>query len=268
MHSHFTWSSFLCFFLAFYISCVFRGEECIIKMWSGVCMLLAHVEQGACPRCLATLNNYSDLPRSAHFCHLFSLCSAHGAAAEFEMAKKCSKDFRTAMRTPSSRALKWAHTSYVWSSGPKPLNGQPLDRIWIRLAIKGCWTQTPPISSGGYFEALDAVVFMAVLKSFEHFFAISKLAAALRERYSHLLVKHRISKPGLPPSLKGVRCAFFASSSCYLVHRLPSTVPARSVWIDSLCAAKRATKLFFVQSDVAPSYTHHTYMATPARFWM
>ena len=30
----------------------------------------------------------------------------HSAAASFEMAKKCSKDFRTALRTPSSRALK------------------------------------------------------------------------------------------------------------------------------------------------------------------
>ena len=56
--------------------------------------------------------------------------------------------------------------------------GQPLDRVWIRLAINGIWTQTP-YKVGVRFEALDKGVLVAVLKSFENFFAISKLAAAL-----------------------------------------------------------------------------------------
>ena len=81
------------------------------------------------------------------------LMTTHSAAAEFEMAKKFSKDFRTAMRTPSSRALTWAPTWYVWSAGQKPFYGQPLDRVWIRLAIKGFWTRTPDISSGGSFRS-------------------------------------------------------------------------------------------------------------------
>ena len=69
------------------------------------------------------------------------------------MAKKFSKDFRTATRTPSSRASKWASTWYVWSSGTTPFYGQPLDLDRSKLAIKGIWTRTPDISSRGSFRS-------------------------------------------------------------------------------------------------------------------
>ena len=55
--------------------------------------------------------------------------------------------------------------------------------LWIGSVagwpLKGLGLASLDHQVGAHFEALDEGVLMAVLKSFEHFFAISKLAAAL-----------------------------------------------------------------------------------------
>ena len=98
----------------------------------------------------------------------------HSEAASFEMAKKFSKDFRTATRTPLSRASKQAFTWYVWSSGPKiPFMAsfiQTRSRSW---PIKGLGLASPDYQVGAHFEALDKGVLVAASKSIETFFAIS-----------------------------------------------------------------------------------------------
>ena len=45
--------------------------------------------------------------------------------------------------------------------------------------LKGLGLASPDYQVGAHFEALDEGILMAVLKSFENFVAISKLAAAL-----------------------------------------------------------------------------------------
>ena len=45
--------------------------------------------------------------------------------------------------------------------------------------LKGLGLASPDYQVGAHFEGLDKGVLMAVLKSFENFFAISKPAAAL-----------------------------------------------------------------------------------------
>ena len=84
-----------------------------------------------------------------------NLVTSHSAAAEFEMAKKCSKDFRTAMRTPLPRASKWAPTWWSGEASPKPFYGQPLDQVWSRLATKGFGTGFSRLSNGGSFRSSE-----------------------------------------------------------------------------------------------------------------
>ena len=61
----------------------------------------------------------------------------------------------------------------------KTFNGQPNPDPIQRLAIKGFGPELSTYQEGAHFEALDDCVLEAVLKFFEHFFVISKLAAAL-----------------------------------------------------------------------------------------
>ena len=60
--------------------------------------------------------------------------------------------------------------------------------LWIvsgaGMPLKGLGVASTDYQVGAHFEALDESVLMAVLKSFEHFVAISKPAAALWRKYS------------------------------------------------------------------------------------
>ena len=58
-----------------------------------------------------------------------------------------------AVRTLSSRASKWAPTWHSSPITPKSLSGQPLDRVWIRLARKGFWGNGWAMSCGGSFRS-------------------------------------------------------------------------------------------------------------------
>ena len=50
------------------------------------------------------------------------------------------------------------------------MSGQPLDRVWIRLAIKGFGLELSTYQVGAHFEALDEGVLMAPFKASEQFF--------------------------------------------------------------------------------------------------
>ena len=62
---------------------------------------------------------------------------------------------------------------------PNPLMASLLQTRSRGWPLKVLGLASPDYQVGAHFEALDEGVLMAVLKSFEHFFAISKLAAAL-----------------------------------------------------------------------------------------
>ena len=65
----------------------------------------------------------------------------------------------------------------------KPVPNPFMASLWIGSGagwpIKGLGVASPDYQVGAHFEALDKGVLVAVLKSFENFFGISKLAAAL-----------------------------------------------------------------------------------------
>ena len=69
--------------------------------------------------------------------------------------------------------------------------------------LKGLGVASPDYQVGAHFKALDEGVLMAVLKSFEHFFAISKPAAALCRAFLELhMVSNRLN--GKSEKEKGV----------------------------------------------------------------
>ena len=65
----------------------------------------------------------------------------------------------------------------------KPVPNPQMASLWIGSGagwpLKGLGLASPDYQVGAHFEALNKGVLMAGLKFFEHFFAISKLAAAL-----------------------------------------------------------------------------------------
>ena len=68
-------------------------------------------------------------------------------------------------------------------SQEKPVPNPLVASLWIGSGagwpLKGLGVASPDYQVGAHFEGLDKGVLMAVLKSFEHFFAISNSAAAL-----------------------------------------------------------------------------------------
>ena len=97
----------------------------------------------------------------------------HSAAASIEMAKKFSKDFRTAMRTLIMALIKGFEMSphlIVWRSHTQILLWPASGAGW---PLKGLGVASPDHQVGALFEALDEGVLMAPSKSIGYFFAIS-----------------------------------------------------------------------------------------------
>ena len=77
-----------------------------------------------------------------------------------------------AMKISASRASKQAPTLHSRMTTPKYLSGQPLDRVWIKLARKGfCGTHTAR-SCGGLFGSSWLEWSPSALSFVRHFFTI------------------------------------------------------------------------------------------------
>ena len=75
----------------------------------------------------------------------------HRSDGKVRMVKKMQDETEGAVRKLSSRASKRAPTWHSSPITPKSLSGQPLDRVWIRLARKGFWGNGWAMSCGGSF---------------------------------------------------------------------------------------------------------------------
>ena len=90
---------------------------------------------------------------------------------KFYMPNICSAiNSEGAMKISTSRASKWAPTWQSCMTTPKSLSGQPLDRVWIRLARKGFWGSHTAMSCGGSFRSSWRADFHGALRFHWHFF--------------------------------------------------------------------------------------------------
>ena len=85
----------------------------------------------------------------------------HHSRGQSRDVKKMQDETEGAMKISASRASKLAPTWHSCTITPKSLSGQPLDRVWIRLARKRFGATVKLCHVGARFEALDALVFMA-----------------------------------------------------------------------------------------------------------
>ena len=87
------------------------------------------------------------------------------------------------MRLPRERPYPELRNEPPLDSLVKPVPNPLVSSLWIGSGagwpLKGLGLASPEYQVGAHFEALDESVLMAVLKSFENFVAISKLAAAM-----------------------------------------------------------------------------------------
>ena len=87
------------------------------------------------------------------------------------------------MRLPRERPYPELRNEPPLDSLEKPVPNPFMASLWIGSGagwpLKGLGLASPDYQVGAHFEALNKGVLMAGLKFFEHFFAISKLAATL-----------------------------------------------------------------------------------------
>ena len=86
------------------------------------------------------------------------------------MAKKLFRGFEGYHENALIQSFEMSPLLICWEFRSKTFNGQPLDWVWIRLAIKGFGPELSTYQVAAHFEALDEGVLMVPLKSSEQFF--------------------------------------------------------------------------------------------------